>query len=381
MSGTIGTKNFLRWACIVGTLAALTALTASTPRWPSTINSSEREPARADESVPSDRAPTGSIRLALAKAARTNPFAALSRFASAYPMPMAGEMTTATVGTPLARLRRSSVFAAASAAPQQFLKTLIAANPMALRSLPPSRFAFAALPDVKLDPQSYTSPRVKGDTDFSYLAYYAYSEAPPPEKPADTVLHALSAIPEGTPVEEVRRAARAFGLDVIFMEAVAKVESGFDPKQRTGSYIGLFQLSKYEFEIYGSGDIADARDNAVAGAYKFAVAAILFELSTHKKATPEYLYLIHQQGTQGAAEHVAQPERIAWESMCATDEGRLKGERWCKRAIWQNTLPDVKKAAGSVDKLTSAAFVAMWNDRLATLYHRYSASVSASAAR
>ncbi len=194
------------------------------------------------------------------------------------------------------------------------------------------------------------------------------------------MLRAWKDIPEGTPVEEVRRAARAFGLDVIFMEAVAKIESGFDPKQRTGSYIGVFQLSQYEFGLYGSGDITDARDNAVAGAYKFAVAAILFELATHQKATPEYLYLIHQQGTQGAAEHVAQPQRLAWESMCATDEGRMKGERWCKRAIWQNTLPDVKKTFGSVEKLTSGAFVTMWNERLATLYRRYAASVSASAA-
>jgi len=42
------------------------------------------------------------------------------------------------------------------------------------------------------------------------------------------------------------------------MEAVVRIESNFDPKQRTGSYVGLFQLSKYEFDRYGSGDITDA---------------------------------------------------------------------------------------------------------------------------
>jgi hypothetical protein len=52
------------------------------------------------------------------------------------------------------------------------------------------------------------------------------------------------------------------------MKSVAKIESGFDPKQRTGSYIGLFQLSKYEFNRFGSGKIVDPRDNAVAAAYK-----------------------------------------------------------------------------------------------------------------
>ncbi len=98
----------------------------------------------------------------------------------------------------------------------------------------------------------------------------------------------------------------------------------------------------------------------------------LFEWDTHKKPTFSDLYLIHQQGWQGAAEHVAHPERIAWQSMCATDEGREKGERWCKRAIWGNTLPDIKKAWKSVDKLTSAAFVTMWRERVDHLYARYS---------
>ena len=51
--------------------------------------------------------------------------------------------------------------------------------------------------------------------------------------------------------------------------------------------------------------------------------------------------------------------------MCATSEGREKGEKWCKRAIWRNTLPAVKQAWKSVDKLTSEAFVGMWRERVA----------------
>jgi hypothetical protein len=157
---------------------------------------------------------------------------------------------------------------------------------------------------------------------FSYLAYYVFSEIPPDEKPADTVLKTLKDLPMGTPVEEIKRASDAFGLDFNFMKAVAKIESGFNPKQRTGSYIGLFQLSKSEFRQYGSGSIIDARDNAIAGAYKFATEALLFEFGTGKKPTFSDLYLIHQQGWQGAAQHVSHPKRIAWKSMCATDEGK-----------------------------------------------------------
>ena len=213
--------------------------------------------------------------------------------------------------------------------------------------------------------------------DLSYLAYYAYSEVPPDVKPADTVLDSLKDISVGTPIEEIKLAADAFGLNFIFMKTVAKIESDFDPKQHTGSYTGLFQLSNYEFDKYGSGDITSPRDNAIAAAYKFTTAAILFEFGAHKKPTLSDLYLIHQQGTHGAAEHVSHPERIAWKSMCATDEGRLKGEKWCKRAVWQNTLPAIKQIWKSVDNLTSGAFVSMWQQRVELFYLRYSDAITA----
>ena len=46
---------------------------------------------------------------------------------------------------------------------------------------------------------------------------------------------------------------------------------------------------------------------------------------THKKPTFSDLYLIHQQGWEGAAEHISHRQRIAWKSMCATQEGSAKG--------------------------------------------------------
>jgi hypothetical protein len=210
----------------------------------------------------------------------------------------------------------------------------------------------------------------------AYLAYYVYAEHPPDRKPADLALDALKNVPVGTPLEEIRRAAVAFGLDYNFMKAVAKVESDFDPKQRTGSYIGLFQLSHYEFARYGSGDILSPRDNAIAAAYKFINEGTQFEWDTHKNPTYSDLYLIHQQGWQGAAEHVSHPEWVAWKSMCATDEGKEKGEKWCKRAVWQNTLPAIKHLWKSVENLPSSAFVTMWRQRIDRLYARYSEMIT-----
>src|SRR5882762_4355817 len=213
--------------------------------------------------------------------------------------------------------------------------------------------------------------------DFRYLIYYIWSELPPAKKPADIVLSSLKDTPVGTPVEEIKRASDAFGLDFNFMKAVARIESGFDPKQRTGSYIGLFQLSKYEFNKFGSGKILDPRHNAVAAAYKIITEGILFEWVTHKKPTLSDLYLIHQQGWEGAAEHISRPDRIAWKSMCATSEGMEKGEKWCKRAIWRNTVRAVKHAWKSVDKLTSGAFVEMWREGVAHFYSKYTATAAA----
>ena len=61
----------------------------------------------------------------------------------------------------------------------------------------------------------------------AYLAYYVYAEHPPDRKPADLALDALKNVPVGTPLEEIKRAAAAFGLDYNFMKAVAKVEFRF----------------------------------------------------------------------------------------------------------------------------------------------------------
>jgi hypothetical protein len=57
------------------------------------------------------------------------------------------------------------------------------------------------------------------------------------------------------PRDEIREAASLYGLDLAMMMSIAKVESDFNPRVRTGSYKGLFQLSDYEFNQYGDGSI------------------------------------------------------------------------------------------------------------------------------
>ena len=71
----------------------------------------------------------------------------------------------------------------------------------------------------------FERPAVDHSIHPSYLAYWVYSELPPDKRPSDIVLDSLKDIPVGTPVEEIKRASDAFGLDVNFMKAVAKIES------------------------------------------------------------------------------------------------------------------------------------------------------------
>src|SRR4029077_14574634 len=47
----------------------------------------------------------------------------------------------------------------------------------------------------------------QAEQDLVYLADYAYSEVPPDQKPADTILATLKDIPVGTPIEEIKRAS------------------------------------------------------------------------------------------------------------------------------------------------------------------------------
>jgi predicted GIY-YIG superfamily endonuclease len=174
------------------------------------------------------------------------------------------------------------------------------------------------------------------------------------------------------PRDEIREAASLYGLDLVIMMSIAKVESDFNPRVRTGSYKGLFQLSDYEFKKYGDGSIWDARDNARAAARMFLVQAEKFRWALGHYPDYAERYMVHQQGIQGAIEHYTHPERVAWQSMCATDEGALKGEQWCRKCIWGNLLPEWKHAFGSVDKIQSGDFVSLWTGRIDHLANRFS---------
>jgi hypothetical protein len=158
------------------------------------------------------------------------------------------------------------------------------------------------------------------------------------------------------------------------MRRIAYIESSGDPKNITGSYKGLFQLSASEFQKYGDGDIFDPRDNARAAAFKLLDEVLGFIEQYGRKPTPTEIYLTHQQGVGGLANHLANPNGLAWQNMAATGEGRQKGEGWARRAIWGNVPSDVQWQFGSVDNLTSAQFIDIWSRRVEAQHSEESAT-------
>jgi hypothetical protein len=164
---------------------------------------------------------------------------------------------------------------------------------------------------------------------------------------------------------EIEQAARLFDVDVRMMKAFARIESGYNPRAKTGSYKCLFQLSNWEFTKYWQGDIYDIRDCSIAAARKFATEAAQFEKDIRREATAAELYCIHQQGYQGCAFHYAAPHQLAWKNMYLTSEGQEKGEKWARKAIWGNVPSDLKnKIKGGVEALTSGEFIALWTERV-----------------
>src|SRR5580704_2316182 len=141
--------------------------------------------------------------------------------------PAAGTATDTTAASD----KPESIVVAALPDPSQ---TLSADLPPVQKSVDPGNRDVAQLAPTTCSASGSASN--SGPQDFRYLICYVWSELPPAEKPAAIVLRSFKDIPVGTPVEEIKRASDAFGLDFTFMKAVAKVESGFDPKQRTGSY-------------------------------------------------------------------------------------------------------------------------------------------------
>jgi hypothetical protein len=244
------------------------------------------------------------------------------------------------------------------AKPPVVAETYIERRPPAVETEPAPSMAAAPDPDVRsADKPDQPAPR----------GYIMYSNSPTnwTPVPLPDEISALETPHTDNIRAEIEQAATLFDVDAQMMKAFAKIESGYNPKAKTGSYKCLFQLSDWEFGKYWKGDIYDIRDCSIAAARKFATEAEQFEKDVGRKATAAEIYCIHQQGYQGCAFHYDAPEQLAWKNMYLTSEGQEKGEKWARKAIWGNVPADLKaKFKGGVEALTSGQFIALWTERV-----------------
>ena len=233
--------------------------------------------------------------------------------------------------------------------PPPTMKTKVEAKPTQLAALNP---------DVRL-PEESDQPASKG--------YIMYANLPTNWTPLPLPDGISSASTPHTDNirAEIEQAAKLFDVDIQMMKAFAKIEFGYNPKAKTGSYKCLFQLSNQEFAKYWQGNIYDIRDCSVAAARKFATEAAQFEKDVGRRATAAELYCIHQQGYEGCSFHYDAPQQLAWKNMYLTTEGQEKGAKWARKAIWGNVPWDLKKTIkGGVEALTSGQFIALWTERV-----------------
>src|SRR5215475_9177190 len=223
----------------------------------------------------------------------------------------------------------------------------------------PSMQLAALNPEARLLDES-DQPASKG--------YIMYANSPMNWKPValPNEISAVAHAPRNNNIRaEIEQAAMLFNVDMRMMKAFARIESGYNPKAKTGSYKCLFQLSNQEFAKYWQGAIYDVRDCSIAAARKFATEAAQFEKDVGRRATAAELYCIHQQGYEGCAFHYDAPQQLAWKNMYLTTEGQEKGPKWARKAIWGNVPKDIKKTfKGGVEALTSGQFIALWTERV-----------------
>lgn len=184
---------------------------------------------------------------------------------------------------------------------------------------------------------------------------------PPPSRPA-----------RGAWADLIEKHFNRVGLDPAWGRRIMQVESSGNPDNITGSYKGLFQLSNQEFKANGgTGNILDPEQNIMAAANKLSGEKLRFEQAQGRPATLKDLYLIHNQGEGGYKAHLEHPDRPAWQNMLSTAEGKQKGEKWAKAAIWGN-LSDAQKAKyGSVDAVTGKDFIDDWGNKMSTTETAY----------
>lgn len=163
-------------------------------------------------------------------------------------------------------------------------------------------------------------------------------------------------------IEIIRRVAGEMGYPATLLLGIAEIESSTRAHVRTGSYKGLFMLDDEQFKKHlpTGTDIYDPEQNTKAAIVLFLGEARSFRKAAGYEPSEFDIYMTHQQGLSGYLSHLRNPLQPAWLSF-------QQASKWpapkAKSAIWGNMTPYWKAKYGSVEAVTSKAFIDAWRER------------------
>jgi len=172
--------------------------------------------------------------------------------------------------------------------------------------------------------------------------------------------------------DAIAKVAKEEGVEanIPFLRRTAWIESSgrADADRYTGhSYKGLYQHDIREWKS-SDGDIYNAEDSTRAFVRRWKQQNQDFARDYGRFPDEGDQYLMHNQGTGGYRNHLNNPNRLAWQNMYNTFEGRQKGVGWAKAAIWQNLPSDIygdeSQRRAAANRMSSAEFVDMWKTKV-----------------
>lgn len=153
-------------------------------------------------------------------------------------------------------------------------------------------------------------------------------------------------------------------LDDVYTNAVAKIESGGNPRNVTGSNRGLMQFGPEEERKYGITNWQDPDQQTAALAKERADHHARLVKALGRAPTPSELYLTHQQGPAGGPALLAgDPNEPAWKAI----RPYYKSDRMAQLAISGNIPSDSPLKQVPVDRISKGTFAALWDAK----YNRF----------
>lgn len=140
----------------------------------------------------------------------------------------------------------------------------------------------------------------------------------------------------------IEREAKAAGINPRWLKIIAFIESGGNPLQKTGSYLGLFQFDPDKsWKDFGErGKILDPTDSTRAMIRALKNYMWYFVQKYGRDPTLPEIFAIHNQGPTGSARLFANLDGKAWESLARGGTPEARAKQKIRGNLWDEVRPE-----------------------------------------